>query len=129
MQFSRNHVGRMPCAAAVLLAVALMFSAIPVARAQEVAVAEMDGRVSDPSGGTVANATVKMTEVDTRQLHTFTTGANGERRRARSSGHREVVPVCLFSGQYQKEVPSATVQPRRPTWSSHLRATKRASVS
>ncbi len=60
MQFSANHVYRIKFAAAILLAAVLMFSATPRARAQEVAVAEVDGRVTDPSGALVAGATVRM---------------------------------------------------------------------
>src|ERR1035438_5723129 len=77
MQFFANHVYRMKLASALLLAAVLMFSAIPGARAQEVAVAEVDGHVSDPSGASIGGATVKMTEVDKRAVHTFTTDASG----------------------------------------------------
>jgi hypothetical protein len=54
-----------------------MFSGAPRACAQEVAVAEVDGHVTDPSGASVAGASVKMTEVETRQVHTFITDVGG----------------------------------------------------
>ena len=41
------------------------------------AVAEVDGRVTDSSGASVAGATVKMTEADKQIVHTFTTDAAG----------------------------------------------------
>ncbi len=77
MQFTANLVFRRKLAAAVSLAAILMFAATPGARAQEVAVAEMDGHVTDPSGASVAGATVKMTEVERRTVHTYTTDAAG----------------------------------------------------
>src|SRR5579883_3375740 len=52
----------------------------PPARTQQVAVAEVDGRVTDPSGASVAGASVKMTETETHQVHTFSTDANGDFR-------------------------------------------------
>lgn len=72
-----NYVGR---SVRALLAGALLFSVGPCVYAQEVAVAEVDGRVTDPTGATVSGATVKMTDVDTHQIHTFTTDASGEFR-------------------------------------------------
>jgi hypothetical protein len=77
MQAFANHVCRRNLAAALVFGAALMFSAVPRARAQEVAVAEVDGRVTDPSSASVSGATVKMTGVDTRQVHTFTTDTSG----------------------------------------------------
>jgi hypothetical protein len=80
MQVFANHVCRIKLAVALALAAAWMFSAAPAARAQEVAVAEVDGHVTDPSGASVAGALVKITEVDTRQVHTFTTDTAGDFR-------------------------------------------------
>ena len=77
MQFSANRVYRMKFLAALSLAAFLIFSAPPSAKAQQVAVAEVDGRVTDPSGAAVAGASVKMTEVGTRQIHAFSTDAGG----------------------------------------------------
>ncbi len=77
MKFSANRGYRMKFAAALSLAAMLMFFATPRARAQEVAVAEVDGHVTDPSGASVAGATVRITEVDKREVHTFTTDAGG----------------------------------------------------
>ncbi len=45
--------------------------------AQQVAVAQVSGQVSDPSGAALAGATVKMTETDRSVVHTATTDANG----------------------------------------------------
>ena len=80
MKVLANQVGRSKLAAAVLLATAFMFSTAPRARAQEVNVAEVDGHVTDPSGASVAGASVKMTEVETHQVHAFTTDSGGEFR-------------------------------------------------
>lgn len=80
MQVFANQVCRTRLAAALALVAAFMFSAAPRARAQEVAVAEVDGHVTDPTGASVSGAIVKMTDVDTRQLHTFTTDTGGEFR-------------------------------------------------
>jgi len=80
MQAFANHVRRSKWAAALVFGAAFLFSAAPRVRAQEVAVAEVDGHVTDPSGASVAGATVKMTGVDTRQVHTFTTDTAGDFR-------------------------------------------------
>ncbi|HEV2447570.1 MAG TPA: carboxypeptidase-like regulatory domain-containing protein, partial [Candidatus Sulfopaludibacter sp.] len=77
MLFSINHVYRSKLAAAILGAVVLMFSAAPRAFAQEVAVAEVDGHVTDPSGASIGGATVKMTEANKGVVHTFTTDPQG----------------------------------------------------
>jgi hypothetical protein len=80
MKVLANHVGRSRLAAAVLIATAFLFSAAPNAQAQEVNVAGVDGHVTDPSGASVAGAIVKMTEVETHQVHTFTTDPSGAYR-------------------------------------------------
>jgi len=80
MKVFANQVCRSKLAAGVLLAAIWMFSAAPRAHAQEVNVAEVDGHVTDPSGASVAGATVKMTEVDTHQVHTFVTDNSGSFR-------------------------------------------------
>jgi hypothetical protein len=77
MLFSANHVYRTSLAAAIAVSAVLFLSATPCAKAQEVAVAEVDGRVTDPSGAAITGAVVKMTEVDKRQVHSFTTDASG----------------------------------------------------
>src|SRR5438309_442807 len=59
------------------LIVALIFAVTPMALAQQVAVAEVDGHVSDPSGQMIVNAQVKMLEVDRGQVHTTTTDVTG----------------------------------------------------
>ena len=65
-------------AAAILLALAVTgFLAAPAARAQQVAVAQIDGYVTDPSGQAVAGAQVKATEVDRDQVHLASTDVTG----------------------------------------------------
>ena len=72
-----NQVCRSKLALGLALATAMMFFPTHRAIAQEVAVAEVDGHVTDPSGASVAGAAVKMTEVETRQVHTYTTDTAG----------------------------------------------------
>jgi len=56
----------------------LFFAALaPAAFAQEVAVAQVDGHVTDPSGASIVGATVKMTEVARDAVHQATTDSNG----------------------------------------------------
>ena len=57
-------------AAILLLALAVIGFLAPAARAQQVAVAQIDGYVTDPSGQAIAGAQVKATEVDRDQVHT-----------------------------------------------------------
>jgi hypothetical protein len=61
-----------------LLALAVTgFLAVPAASAQQVAVAQLDGYVTDPSGQVIAGAQVKATEVDRDQIHLATTNLTG----------------------------------------------------
>jgi hypothetical protein len=53
------------------------FLAAPPARAQQVAVAEIDGYVTDPSGQFIAGAQVNAIEVDKGQVHSTTTDVTG----------------------------------------------------
>jgi hypothetical protein len=64
-------------AAVVLLALALTGFLAPVAKAQQVAVAQLDGYVTDPSGQSIADAQVRAIETDRDQLHTTTTDVAG----------------------------------------------------
>jgi hypothetical protein len=64
-------------ASALTLAVASSFLILPRANAQAVAVAEVDGHISDQSGQSVAGATVKMTEVDKDQVHNTVSNSEG----------------------------------------------------
>ena len=64
-------------AAASVLCAAMLLIFSPTAHAQEVAVAQVDGHVTDPSGASIAGATVKMTEVERRVVHSTTTDATG----------------------------------------------------
>jgi hypothetical protein len=64
--------------AAALVGAALMFCvATPQAKAQAVAVAEVDGHVSDPSGQSIVGATVKMTQLDKHLVRTATSDSTG----------------------------------------------------
>lgn len=60
---------RLKTAAAFLLAACLFPAAAPVASAQQVAVSQLDGYVTDQSGKAVPGAKVKATEVDRDQVH------------------------------------------------------------
>ncbi len=64
--------------AAALAGAVLMFcAAAPQAKAQAVAVAEVDGHVTDPAGQAIVGATVKMTQTDQHQIRTATTDTTG----------------------------------------------------
>jgi hypothetical protein len=54
-----------------------MNSLAPGARAQQVAVAQLDGYVNDPSGQVIVGALVKVTEVDRDQVHEGKTDITG----------------------------------------------------
>ncbi len=79
--------------AAVLLLALVAGCLAPAARAQQVAGAELDGRVTDPSGQSIAGAQVKVTNVDTGQVRTTVTDVTG----------RYALPN-LRVGHYQLEV-------------------------
>ena len=64
-------------AAIFLLALAGIGLLAPAARAQQVAVAQLDGYVTDPSGQAVPGAQVKAIEVDRDQVHLATTDITG----------------------------------------------------
>src|SRR5437764_645222 len=61
-----------------IVVVAVAAIAIPSQmRAQAVAVAQVSGTVSDPSGSAIISAQVTMTEVDKQQVHTTVTDPSG----------------------------------------------------
>src|SRR5277367_3714069 len=64
-------------ASALALAAASICLTLPRAEAQAVAVAEVTGHVIDPSGQSIVNAQIKMTELDKAQIHTAATNAEG----------------------------------------------------
>ena len=64
-------------AAILLLALAVIGLLAPAAMAQQVAVAEIDGYVTDPSGQSIAGAQVKATEVGKGQVHSAATDITG----------------------------------------------------
>src|SRR5215472_377977 len=74
---SKKAVSKRTAVAATLLAIASFIFLAPGARAQEVAVAQVDGHVTDPSGASIVGATVKMTEVERHTLHQTTTDTSG----------------------------------------------------
>ncbi|MCU1236538.1 MAG: hypothetical protein JWP63_4505 [Candidatus Solibacter sp.] len=76
MLYARIH-GDQGKWAAILCAVLLLFAFAPGAGAQAVAVAEVDGHVTDPSGQAIVGAVVKMTELDKQQVRTTTTDVTG----------------------------------------------------
>jgi len=82
-------------AAILLLALAVIGFLAPVARAQQVAVAEIDGYVTDPSGQAIVGAQVKATDLDRGQVRTSVTDPTG----------RYSFPN-LSIGNYQLEVSS-----------------------
>jgi len=89
-----SFVGLRSSAAILLLALAVIgFLAVSAARAQQVAVAEIDGYVTDPSGQAIVGAQVKTTDLDRGQVRTNITDATG----------RYTFPN-LSIGNYQLEV-------------------------
>jgi hypothetical protein len=96
MSFEKVYEVLRNCAAVFVLALAVIgFLAAPVARAQQVAVAEIDGYVTDPSGQAIVGAQVKATDLDRGQVRTNATDATG----------RYSFPN-LSIGNYQLEVSS-----------------------
>jgi hypothetical protein len=81
-------------AAILLLAISVFgFLAVSTARAQQVAVAEIDGYVTDPSGQAVPGAQVKAINLGTQQVRNASTDATG----------RYALPN-LSIGNYQLEI-------------------------
>src|SRR5215471_1278190 len=89
--FYQRRIG----AAAALLALTGFTFLAPFARAQQVAVAQLDGYVTDPSGQAIVGALVKVTEVNRDQVRTANTDVTG----------RYQFPN-LLAGSYQLEVNS-----------------------
>jgi Carboxypeptidase regulatory-like domain/TonB dependent receptor-like, beta-barrel len=81
--------------ATVLLALAAVGFLAPAVRAQQVAVAEIDGYVTDPTGQAIAGAQVRAINIDREQVHPATTDITG----------RYALPN-LPVGQYRLEVSS-----------------------
>jgi len=71
------HVDVQNRAIVALLTVALIGFLAPVAKAQQVAVAQLDGYVTDPTGQSIAGAEVRAIETDRDQLHTTSTDVAG----------------------------------------------------
>jgi Carboxypeptidase regulatory-like domain len=59
------------------LTLAVIALLVPAMRAQQVAVSQLDGYVTDPSGQVIAGAQVKLTEVNLDQVHNATTDLTG----------------------------------------------------
>ena len=79
--------------AAIFLPALAVFTLLTPIRAQQVAVAQLDGYVSDPSGQVIPGAQVKLTEVERDQIHTAATDATGH-----------YAFPGLPAGQYQLEI-------------------------
>jgi len=77
MLFARIFVDRRSAAAILLIALAVLGAFAPRARAQAVAIAEIDGYVTDPSGQAIVGAQVKATELDKDQVHNTMSNATG----------------------------------------------------
>jgi len=77
MLFARILVDRRSAAAILLIALAVLGAFAPRARAQAVAIAEIDGYVTDPSGQAIVGAQVKATELDKDQVHNTMSNATG----------------------------------------------------
>src|SRR3984957_11024202 len=97
-------VDRWKTAAALAVAVVMTSFYPSTALAQQVAVSEVNGNVTDPSGAGIAGATVKMTQVDRDEAHSATTDATGR-----------YSLVNLPSGDYRLEVTSAGFERYRQT--------------
>jgi hypothetical protein len=96
MSFEKVYAVLRNCVAISVLALAVFgFLAVSTARAQQVAVAEIDGYVTDPSGQAIVGAQVKATDLDRGQVRTNVTDATG----------RYTFPN-LSIGNYQLEVSS-----------------------
>jgi hypothetical protein len=78
-----------------LLALAVVSLLLPAVRAQQVAVAQLDGYVTDPTAQSIVGAQVKAIEVDRDQVHLATTDVTG----------RYTFP-SLPAGNYRLEVSS-----------------------
>jgi len=91
---------------ALVLTVAVIGFLAPVARAQQVAVAEIDGYVTDPSGQAIAGAQVKATDLDRGQVHTAVTDATGRYSLPNLSigGYQLEVSSAGFKGYVQKGI-------------------------
>ena len=96
MSFEKVYAVLRNCVAISVVALAVIgFLAVSTARAQQVAVAEIDGYVTDPSGQAIVGAQVKVTDLDRGTVRTNATDATG----------RYTFPN-LSIGNYQLEVSS-----------------------
>jgi hypothetical protein len=78
MSFEKVYAVLRNCVAISVFALAVIgFLAVSTARAQQVAVAEIDGYVTDPSGQAIVGAQVKATDLDRGQVRTNATDATG----------------------------------------------------
>ena len=86
-----------------LLALAVIGFLAPAAMAQQVAVSQLDGYVTDPSGQAIVGAQVRVIEVDRDQVHMATTDVTGRYQL-----------TSLPAGQYRLEVYVSGFQGLRP---------------
>jgi len=71
-----NKVRKLIAVSSLLLAFLVLASA-PALHSQAVSIASVTGRVTDPSGAVVVGAQLKMTAVDTDEIHAAVTAASG----------------------------------------------------
>src|ERR1035441_1519357 len=71
------RIGRNPGFLGVAFLFATAVAWVPAARAQAVAVAEVTGQVSDPSGAAVAGVTVNLIETERGVTHSATSDSTG----------------------------------------------------
>src|SRR5271165_5629697 len=72
------HASRLTFASGCLLAFTFLFLGLhSTAHAQVTAVAQVSGTVSDPTGASIANAQIIMTEIDKHSVHTTLSDASG----------------------------------------------------
>src|ERR1035441_5352314 len=77
MSFLWTRRGLWNRAAVLFFALALLAVLSPRAMAQAVAVVELDGHVTDPTGQAIVGAQVKITETGKREVHTAVTDNTG----------------------------------------------------
>ena len=77
MSFLWTRRGLWNRAAVLFFALALLAVLSPRAMAQAVAVVELDGHVTDPTGQAIVGAQVKITETGKREVHTSVTDNTG----------------------------------------------------
>jgi hypothetical protein len=92
----------------ILIGSSLILTSAPPLSAQSAGTGALTGTVTDPSGAVVPNVTVTLTKIDTGQVRTVTTGADG-------TYHFALIQPGAYKVQFaaagfkSEEVPSVTV--------------------